>query len=424
MNEEAKVGAFTISGVALFMYILYLFGGITGGPPGYPVYAGFSRTVGLTPTADVLLSGVPVGKVSGIQNDGRGVTVTLSINNGVKIPYNSTVTIASPGIMGEKFIIIIPGDSSEYLGEGAYMYGEDELGLDTLFVELNKMTVQIESLLASMNAIVGNQDFQMSIVNTTKNMERITENLDSLTLMLESMARENQGNVNGILANMNSMMGSLNRTMISVERTMANLETVGADPETAANLKKTLTNITEASERIARITEGIESVTGDSQVREDAKVIIHNARGMTDKANGMMSKLGNIEVKPKVDALYSGAANDWRTNFNLEVGTPDTFLLLGVDDIGDGDKVNAQVGKRGKSIGMRAGVVAGEAGLGVDAHAGKKFSLSADVYDPDDPTVRLRTQYRLTGNTYLLGEWNDVNDSDKRYFYTGIRQEF
>ena len=206
---------------------------------------------------------------------------------------------------------------------------------------------------------------------------------------------------------------------------MSNLETVGADPATAENLKKTLANITEASGRIARIAEGIESVAGDPKTQEDARALIHNARTMTDKTNGLMGRLSNIKVTPKVDAIYSGKADDWRTNFNLDIGeAKGLYATFGVDDIGGGDKFNAQVGTRGTSFGARAGVVAGAAGIGLDAYAGEKFKFSADAYDPNDVTLRLRAQYQLRGGTYLFGEWNDVNDSRHRAFYTGVRQEF
>ena len=50
--------------------------------------------------------------------------------------------------------------------------------------------------------------------------------------------------------------------------------------------------------------------------------------------------------------------------------------------------------------------------------------FSADAYNPNDLTVRLRSQYQLSGGTYLFGEWNAVNDRQRRAFYTGIRQEF
>ena len=426
MSAEAKVGAFTLGGLGLLLAVILFFGGLRlGGNHDYTLYAGFGRAVGLNPEAQVLLSGVPVGQVQDIVSDGRGVTVSMTIHDGVKIPRGSSITIAQPGIMGDKFVIITPSARTDYYGSGDYLYGEDEMGMDTMFIELNKMIVQVEDMLTSLNSIVGAPGFQTSVVQLVVNMEQMTAHLDGLTATLEQMAEENRGNLSGTIANMNIMTGNLVQTTESVERIVANLETVGADPATAENLKKTLANITEATERISRIAEDIESVTGNTETQEDAHVLIHNARQLSDKANGLMGRLGTLKITPKIDAMYSGKVSDWRTNFNLDVGTDrGMFATFGVDDIGEGDKFNAQVGTRGKSFGARAGVVAGEAGLGIDAYAGEKFKFSADAYDPDDVTVRLRAQYQLRGGTYLFGEWNDVSDRRHRAFYTGLRQEF
>ena len=393
MSAKAKVGAFTLGGAALLVAVVMFFGGLRlGGSQDYMLYAGFGRAVGLNPEAQVLLAGVPIGQ---------------------------------PGIMGDKFVIITPSSNVDFYANGDYLYGENEMGMDTMFTELNKMIIQVEAMLTSINNIVGAPGFQTSMVQLVVNMEQMTAHLDGLTATLEQMANENRGNLHTMLANMNTMSANLAQTTASVERIMANLETVGADPQTAENLRKTLENITASSERILHIAEGIEAVAGDKQTQEDARVLIHNARTMTDKAGGLMGRLQNVKVTPKVDAMYSGKADDWRTNFNLDVGEKQgMYATFGVDDIGGGDKFNAQVGKRGTAFGARAGVVAGAAGVGVDAYAGEKFKFSADAYDPNDFTLRLRAQYQLKDSTYLFGEWNDVNDSKHRAFYTGVRQEF
>lgn len=426
MSAEAKVGAFTLGGVALLIAVVMFFGGLRlSGGQDYTLYAGFGRAVGLNPDAQVLLSGVPVGHVQEIVNDGTGVTVSLIIQDGVKIPRGSSVTIAQPGIMGDKFVIITPTANTDFYTHGDYLYGADEMGMDSMFTELNKMIIQVEAMLTSINNIVGAPGFQTSMVQLVVNMEQMTAHLDGLTATLEQMAAENRGNLHEMLAHMNTMAGSLTQTTASVERIVANLETVGADPQTAENLQKTLANLTESSERILRIAEGIEAVAGDKQTQEDARALIHNTRTMTDRANELMGRLQNVKVTPKVDAMYSGKADGWRTNFNLDVGEKEgMYATFGVDDIGGGDKVSAQVGTRGTSFGARAGVVAGAAGIGVDAYAGEKFKFSADAYDPNDVTLRLRAQYQVKDGTYLFGEWNDVNDSKHRAFYTGVRQEF
>ena len=123
MSVEAKVGAFTLAGLALLAAVIFMLSGFKlGGDKGYTLYAGFKQVVGVEPQSLVRLSGVPVGKVTSIENDGRGVTVGMKINDGVQIPKGSKVGIGSSGVMGDKFINITPGDSADgYLDEGDFL---------------------------------------------------------------------------------------------------------------------------------------------------------------------------------------------------------------------------------------------------------------------------------------------------------------
>lgn len=430
MSTEAKVGAFTVLGLALLAAVLVLLSGISFGSKGYTLYAGFHQVLGVEKQSAVRLSGVPVGKVRNITNDGSGVTVKMAINKGIKIPRGSRVTVDSVGVMGEKFINILPGDETQgFLDNGDYLIGDEEQGLTQVFAQVSDTLAQVQELMKSMNSVLGNDEFKGAIIQMAVNMRDATAHISGLMSQFEQMAANNQGNVTQMMSNLNAMTASLERSANSVEAIMANLQTVGADPQTAENLRQTVQNIADTSARVERMAENIEKVAGDPQVAEDAKVTIANARKLTDRAGGMMgklNKLSSIKATPQVDVLYSGSEHDWSTNFNVNIGSgKGLFLDAGVDDIGDEDLANVQVGRRRGGMGYRGGVVAGEAGIGLDAYAGDKFKFSADAYDPDDLTLRLRAQYAVgSDGTWLMGQWNDVNDKDKRAFYAGIRQEF
>ncbi len=426
MSTEAKVGAFTIAGLALLAAVVIMLSGVSlKGDKGYRLYAGFDQVIGVQEQSVVRLSGVPVGTVESVKNDGGGVTVAMKINGDAKIPRGSSVTVGSTGVMGDKFLNITPVQSDDYLADGDYLIGEDEAGMDSLFTGLNKVVEQAQQLMTSLNTVVGNPKFQSSFIELAVNLRDTTAHLNGMMAALESMAVQNQGNVNSMLSNLSQMAASLDRTANTVEAMMDNLATVGADPQTAENLRLTLQNITEASQRINHAAQGIEEITTDEKVKDDAKEIIHKARKITDKAGNTMAKLEKIKIKPQADVLYSGADHDWATNFNVELGPEKgNFLSLGVDDIGGDDGVNAMVGRHRHGLDVRGGVINGEAGIGLDADKGRAH-LSLDAYDPDDVTLRLRGRYDLgDSGTSLLGQWNNVNDSDKRVFYFGLRQYF
>lgn len=429
MKTEAKVGAFTAAGLLLLVaLVLGLSGFSLKAGKGYTVYAGFHQVIGVERQAQVCLAGVPIGEVQGITNDGGGVTVEMRIHPDVRIPEGSHVTIGTPGVMGEKFVNIQPAeDRGHYIGDGAYLIGDDEQGMDTMFAGLNQVVAQAQELLDSLNSIAGDKNFRQSILQMTANMRDMTGHLSGLMAQLESMAAENRGNVQAMTANLVTVTASMNRTMASLEPMIANMNSVLGDPATAANVRETLENLKDTSERVQHVAATLDEVAGDPQTAADLKATITNARQISEKAGNMLGKVESIDMTPSADVLYSGSESDWSVNANLGVTMGDKTLDIGVDDIGDDSLFNAQVGKRFGSghVGARGGVVAGKFGVGLDGYAGDKFKLSADAYDPDDVKLRLRATYDLGDGTALMSQWNDVtNKDDERAAYFGIRQSF
>ena len=432
MNESAKVGAFTVGGLMAFSAATMGLGNINfGADNDYIIYAGFRQVIGLEPQAAVRLSGVPIGKVTNIGNDGGGVTVTMEIDNKAQIPQGSKVIVSSVGVMGDKFINITPSKSERFLKNGDYIYGADEVGMDSMFESLDKVMGKVDTLLSNMNNIVGDPTVQRSLVEMSENMKNASEHMNGMMEVMERLAVNNEGNVNDIATQLNSTLASMNRAMQSVEAMTQNMETFAGDPETAQDLKNTLSNISATSKNIAHMAENMDGVIGDKKTAEDMKETIHNARSLSERADkmlgkvdGAVSKLSATKVTPSVEALYSGGADDWNANFNLNFKNDGTSLDLGVEDIGDGNKIDLTAGKYGENFGARAGVIAGKPGIGLDTYIGSRVKLSAEAYDPNDGTFRLKSQFKVADSTYILGEWHNFTDSDNRAAYLGIKQEF
>ena len=100
MTTEAKVGAFTVVGVVLFVAVAMLLSGVSlSGHKGYTLYAGFKQVIVVELLSFFLFFCFSVGKVKSVRNDGGGVTVALDIDGKAKIPKGSSVTVASAGVM-------------------------------------------------------------------------------------------------------------------------------------------------------------------------------------------------------------------------------------------------------------------------------------------------------------------------------------
>jgi len=52
------------------------------------------------------------------------------------------------------------------------------------------------------------------------------------------------------------------------------------------------------------------------------------------------------------------------------------------------------------------------------------MKLSLDVYDPNDVRVKLRTQFKIAPDTFLVGEADALNKHPDQNTYIGIRHSF
>lgn len=87
---------------------------------GYQLKAEFMKVGGLSVGSDVRINGIKVGTVTSQKLNGEDymADVTFSISSNIKLPKDSTVSIVSDGLVGDKFVKIEPGKSKEYLQSG------------------------------------------------------------------------------------------------------------------------------------------------------------------------------------------------------------------------------------------------------------------------------------------------------------------
>ena len=428
MSTEAKVGLFTISGLLLlFIAVLHLSGYNPARDNDYTVYVGFNKVTGLAPQAEVLYAGVHAGRVESVRPDGRGVEVTITVDPSIKIPREAAVTIGTSGVMGHKYISILPEKSisPEYLENGDFIVGQDEQGIDTVIEQAGKTLESVQQLLASVNDIVGNPKLKDSMLKSAVNVRDITANIRDMTAAISRIVVRNEDQADAMMANLVSATASMNQAMDTISR-MA--DDVSDDGATAANLKLAIVNLRKTSEDISASASAIRDVVTDPEKQKQIDHIISNAEDITKRGRKVMDKIGkvsDIDVKANIDVLYSGSEHDWTTNAALDLyKSPHRYITLGVDDIGGRNSTVATVGRIKRHFGARAGIIDNKPGFGVDMFGGKRFKFSADASDFDDMELRLLTVYNIADDTAIMAQWNNVNHSDDRAAYFGIRQSF
>ena len=96
--------------------------GRTGGSGGdsYALTARFPNVTGVNVGTDVRLAGMKIGTVTGQRLDPQGyqAVLTLSVDNAIKLPADSSAAITSEGLLGGSFIKLEPGGDTETLRPG------------------------------------------------------------------------------------------------------------------------------------------------------------------------------------------------------------------------------------------------------------------------------------------------------------------
>ena len=120
---EIGVGLFLLAGLLALLLLALRVSGLSATSSGdtYKLYANFDNIAGLTVRAKVTMAGVTIGKVTAIDLDRDSYTgrVTMDIEKQVNnLPVDSTASILTAGLLGEKYIGISVGGEEEVLGEG------------------------------------------------------------------------------------------------------------------------------------------------------------------------------------------------------------------------------------------------------------------------------------------------------------------
>jgi len=423
MTTEAKVGSVTILGLALLAYMIIHLGGFTFGDKGYPVHAVFSQVGGLKEGNAVRYAGVDVGRVGSVQVTPDGVKVTIMINPGVKIPEGSTFTIGTDGLLGEKYIDIVPPrNSSGFIQPGTVVRGENPQGLDQLVANADKVLLDIQKLVQSLNDVLGDEKVKASLKDSIFNAREITANLNVMSAALARMAVNNEDDVHAMAGNLRAMSGSLRDVAARVDKLVATIDNNG---QTGQDLREAIHNLRTTSVRVEKMAASLEGIVTDPETAQNIKETLKNARSVSEKADKMLTKVESVSAQAGFEVLYNSDTGKYSSNADVRINTsPKDFAVIGVSDIGQDTKTNFQVGTGSDTFAGRAGVIDSKAGVGVDTKLGKQLKMSLDEYDPNDVRVKLRTQYQVAPDTFIVGQADSINKDADNQTYVGIRRTF
>lgn len=123
-TQDTLVGLFVAAGIAGLFFLALQVSNLSSftEQAGYTITARFENSGGLKVKSPVSAAGVKIGQVSDISFDPKTYesVVKMRINSKYNsIPDDTTASIFTAGLLGEQYVSLEPGGSSEYLKENS-----------------------------------------------------------------------------------------------------------------------------------------------------------------------------------------------------------------------------------------------------------------------------------------------------------------
>lgn len=359
-STEAKVGMFSLLGILVFAVIMIqLSSTVLFGKSGFHVTAYFKEAEGIEPGNPIHYAGVDVGMVDRISIENGEAVLNLRLYNDTKIPRDADFSIQTSSVMGGRFIKASGGHQERgYLEEGMTVQGQATPGIDAAMDKMDKLMASAQTMLDGINTIVGDPAAQRNMRNSINNFDVISENLSILTAQGIQIANQ----IESVTSQMNAMLYQLN-----------------GDGKTAADTRKIMENLVVAS--------------------ENAKVISGDARNLSGKLNTLMS---GDSLSLSGELLYNTKEDDYSPNLGLRIGK-NSFVALGIESFTNNPLYNAQYGKKQGYLELRGGIVRNKLGIGA-SYGTKRWRFDADLFNPNDLTMRLKAAYEIYPDVYVSGQ--------------------
>lgn len=461
MSSAAKVGVFMIVILAILGYFILRIEDIAvgEGARARTIDVVFDSVAGLDEKSAVRVAGVRVGKVAAIRltPDGKALA-TLEISDDVELHQGATARVANLGLLGEKYIELIPGAP-----EAAALSTDQEIRLSgTTTASIDDVTNKISLIADDLKAITASIRGSIGGPAGEQRLDEIVENIRAISASIRDLIDSNEQNVSATVANLRAITDNLRaelpRIVESVESAANNVG--GTVDENREDIRVIVENLKTLSEDLRVTSDNLGALT--TQVRSGEGTVgkliysdeahtrltgaleaVESGVDQLSDTLGRINRLG-LQLGVKGD-YYSGLDNedvigpsldgDSRTAVTLDLfPNPELnrfyHLELASDPRGDIDTkitqrnithpdgttelvtereekvdrdflISAQAGWRLDDLTLRIGLFDSTGGLGADYHLNERTRLTGEAFDfgkrrGEEPHLRLFGQYILS----------------------------
>jgi len=263
-HQEIKVGLFVLIGLVLLAVLLLQFSKSTSIFRGtYELRLHASNVGGLKERASVLLAGVQVGTVSGIElaSDGKSVTILLRVYKDYKIYHDARFVIQQSGFLGDQYVAVIPtANQPPVWNDGADVDCEAPFNLQETARAAAGFIQRIDETAQKLDAAVG--DVRRLVLNeqTLTNFAAVVGNLRDFSEQATNMV----ANINLLVATNADQIDLAVSNVVFFSQDLIHLsdDARGVVSTNGVEISAAVKNIESSTETLKQLMDGVQSGQG------------------------------------------------------------------------------------------------------------------------------------------------------------------
>jgi len=430
MKQQLRIGIFLAVALVIMAVFIFIVGdlGRFFRAPGYAVYVSFETVAGLDPSATVRMSGVKIGYVRRIRLEGRHPLVEMSLEPSAKIPKGSKATLSTLGLLGEKYVEILPSEESSFYKAGDTMGSLSSVSFDQIGLLILSIGDEVKGVSAQVQKIMGDE-------NQAKFREVLT-NMSLATQSLSDFLKENRSELDTGIRSASHAFQDFDETVkslsVSLESSAQSLKSIIEDNRAGVkgSLDKVgdvLDRMDEAAKKLSAILDKVDKGEG-SLGRLVAKPELYDqTKEAVEGVGSIVRRVASLQAGADAQAVYYGTSELLKgtLTFSLRLATgPFVQAQIVRDPFQERFTYSLQGGQRWGSFAPRVGVIESDFGLGLDYYAFRdRLMLSFEGFDfnrQPQPRFRLASRFYPNKYFYLVLGLDDLAWKRQREIFFGL----
>ena len=288
ITREIKTAILVITAILLFIWGYSFLKGRDLLNDYKTFYVVYDNVEGLTPSAEVTLNGLKIGRVRSIKLDETSgmLLVELQIKTNFPISKSSEASIYEPGFISGKQIAIYPNFSDKSIAvDGDRLIGNVKLGLTAtvskkmipIQEKLEKIMFNADNLIIGVNNVLDKQG-QANLKVSLSELSKTIIEFRKATTNINAILDENKAQVKGVVSNFNKISHDFSEISDSLNK---------------ADLGKTVRNLNNTLAKVDGIMSGLESGKGSMGKLLTDEVLYKNLTGASKELELLLADLKN-----------------------------------------------------------------------------------------------------------------------------------